>query len=70
MTTCEHDSGSMTGCQPLCSDQAVWLVTYHNGSLRDMTSAVCARHLNVTKARVYPSLDNIQYIGPLPVERI
>lgn len=54
-TTCEHDSGSMTGCQPLCSRPATVAVRYRNGSYA-CTALVCSDHVTTTANRAYPSV--------------
>jgi hypothetical protein len=55
MSKCEYDSGSMYGNRPLCARQADYKVSYSNGSYGPFTARVCKRHLDPTKARIYPN---------------
>lgn len=50
---CTYDSGSMTGCVPLCDAPAVQLVTYGHGAYR-VSVPRCARHVRPTENRAYP----------------
>lgn len=54
MVTCQHDSGSATGCRPLCDAEASHVVSYRNGSGPALRAMVCAAHVRVTEARAFP----------------
>ena len=68
MSTCEYDSGSATGCQPLCDKPATHLVTYRNGSYK-VESEVCQRHVRFTVARAYPSATTTTALGEVSRQR-
>ena len=51
--TCVADSGSMTGCRPVCDAPATRLVT-SDGYGGPYTRRLCDRHAHHEPARVYP----------------
>lgn len=53
MTTCTYDSGSATGCRPLC-DQLATVVIEYDGYRGPLRSPVCDRHRGPTLGRIYP----------------
>lgn len=59
--TCGHDSGSATGCRPLCDAPAVVGITYGYGAYR-VTVNVCQRHVATTHNRVWPEVGTV---GPV-----
>ena len=50
---CDHDTGSMYGCEPLCDAPATHVVRYANGTY-PCAARVCAAHVRVSEARAYP----------------
>lgn len=52
--TCDYDSGTMTGCRPLCDRPAEYVGTYSNGTT-PAVARVCADHRRPTEDRAYPS---------------
>jgi hypothetical protein len=51
-TSCQYDSGSMTGCRPLCDRPATVRGSYANGSYGPFLVDLCDRHVLPFRARV------------------
>lgn len=51
--TCEQDSGSATGCRPVCSEPATRELT-HTGYRGPYVTRLCAAHAAALSARVWP----------------
>ena len=51
---CDFDSGSITGCRPLCDRAARHTITYQSYGPHVHTSNVCAHDLDARLARIYP----------------
>lgn len=67
-TTCSHDSGSMTDCQPLCHDVATHAIAYWVCRTR-IVPHYCARHVHVNQCRLYPErFETVQL--PTPGARV
>lgn len=47
--TCDYDSGSMTGCRPLCDAPATHVVRFDG-----IAAHVCERHVRPTENRAWP----------------
>jgi hypothetical protein len=67
-TFCQEDSGSMTGCEPVCDAPATHLVTHHGHyGAEPYVSQKCARHANGSAARHWPDrvdVEPLQVFGP------
>jgi hypothetical protein len=48
--TCTYDSGSMSGCAPLCSAPAVYSITYR--CMGPLVAYACRGHKNATLGRI------------------
>lgn len=53
--TCAYDSGTITGCVPLCDAPADYVIRYRNGTYPG-DWPVCAGHRRAAENRVYPGL--------------
>lgn len=53
MTTCAADSGSATGCRPVCADPATVTVTYE-GYRGPYVTRLCADHARTVAPRIWP----------------
>jgi hypothetical protein len=53
---CEYDSGSATGCRPLCTDKAAFVVAYRNGGR--FSVKVCKRHRRAVENNVWHSYES------------
>ena len=51
---CEHDSGSATGCRPLCLEPATHTVRQSTACYGVLELARCERHARSAVARAYP----------------
>jgi hypothetical protein len=49
---CSYDSGSATGCDPMCDRKATHVVVHANGSYGPFNSPVCGRHVAAMSDRV------------------
>ena len=65
-STCQYDSGSMYGNQPLCSQPAEHLIHYHNGSSGPLTLAVCRKHLDAARGAIGDTGNS----WPNPVDKV
>lgn len=55
MSACAWDSGSATGCRPLCDAPATVAVTYDPcGSGGPLDTRLCDRHAGILPGRIYP----------------
>lgn len=62
--TCSYDSGSMYGCEPVCSAPAVAVVVYSNGTSGPFRAPVCAHHESPMRGRAYPGLIIVERTTP------
>lgn len=52
---CTYDSGSMTGCQPLCDKPATYVVIKRAcGGYPELALPRCAKHVAATQNKLYP----------------
>jgi len=63
VTTCKYDSGSATGCQPLCDRRAEFVVTYRNGSYPAFKVPVCGRHVHALEGAVFPGHESTERVS-------
>lgn len=60
---CKMDSGSATGCRPVCDRAAEYVVTYHNGSYGPFRVPVCAGHVAAMEGSVFPGHESTSKIA-------
>jgi hypothetical protein len=53
---CQEDSGSMTGCRPICDAPAVRVLTYRPSCGPVLVTRLCDRHADHLPARIWPYL--------------
>lgn len=62
-TRCTYDSGSMTGCRPLCDAPATRVVAYTLPCYGTLRAPVCDRHLSPTLGRIYPDAYTLEPVA-------
>ena len=63
-TTCSYDSGSATGCQPLCHQPATTVIVQHAcGGYGPFSNPVCKRHRSPMLGRIAPSTYDVRPVA-------
>lgn len=63
MSACVWDSGSMTGCRPVCDQPATRMVEHSVPCYGTFTYALCAAHARLAEGRYWPDPVDVQEIS-------